>query len=119
MRVLQKFFKVRVFEIFIISIWTLYRTSTRRNELEHWSVIALSASGWLDTATGGDQEVRDGDDLQVGEGIITDVVGEVGPGVHQELDGSEMRGGTARTVYQWVVLFPQVLGENLNQYVFY
>ena len=47
-----------------------------------------------------DEEVRDGDHLQVVHCVVA--VGhvlEVRPGVHQELDGGEMGGGAAGAVY--------------------
>ena len=63
----------------------------------------------LETATGGDEEVRDSDDLQVDQGILIDVEWNVRPGVHKELDRCEVSGRTARAVQHGVVQVAKVL----------
>ena len=43
----------------------------------------------------GDQEVRDGDHLQVLHRVVSHVVGKVWPGVDEELGGGELGGRAA------------------------
>ena len=68
--------------------------------LSPYEILTRQRERDLVAAAGGDEEVRDGDHLQVVHGVVA--VGhvlEVRPGVDQELDGGEVRGGAAGAVY--------------------
>ena len=70
----------------------------------------------LVAAAGGDEEVRDGDDLQVVHGVVSQGhVLEVRPGVHQELDGGEVGGRAAGAVYHGHGGETQLLQQRFRQ----